>query len=107
MFSSQAGARSGVPAVLVLVTDGGSTDRQAALNEAKLAKMASIELIVVSVGTWIDQYEVNNLASYPSAVTRVQVNYTTSLVNYVQTVLDLICNSTTFVQVLLCLNVAD
>ena len=95
MFTSQAGARSGVPSVVVLITDGGSNDKQAAIEETMLAKMASIEVIVVSIGTWIDQYEVNNIASYPSSATRVQVANISSLINYTQTVLDLVCNSTT------------
>ena len=79
--------------MIVLITDGGSNDKQATLDETMLAKMASIEFVVISIGAWIDQFEVNNLASYPSAATRVQVANASSLINYTQTVLDLVCNS--------------
>lgn len=93
MFTTAAGARSSVPHVAVLLTDGGSNNKQATLNAAFLAKQASITFIVVGIGSWVDQFELNNIASYPSSATVVQAVNVSTLTLYTQTILDLACNS--------------
>ena len=45
--------------VAVVITDGGSDDKKRTIEEAHKLKMTGVHVIVVQVGTWVDQYELN------------------------------------------------
>jgi len=93
MFTTEAGARSSASHVIVFLTDGGLNKEESVILEASLAKRASIEIIVVSVGTWFNRYMLSNIASYPSVSTWVEVSNISTILDYTNTVLNLVCNS--------------
>lgn len=57
-------ARSGVPHILILITDGVSYDRQKTLEEAKLTQAAGVEMIVIGVGK-MDEQQLREITSAP------------------------------------------
>ncbi|CAG2185497.1 COL6A [Mytilus edulis] len=67
MFSPAAGARSNVPRIAIMVTDGGTSETAAAIAEADKARAANIGLIGVGVGGLVNMQELNGVANQPSA----------------------------------------
>ena len=68
VFVTAAGDRTGVPNVVVLITDGKSNiDRQATLTEAQQARDAGIRLVTVALGADVDYAEINALATDPDS----------------------------------------
>lgn len=67
MFSPAAGARSNVPRIAIMVTDGGTSETTAAINQANEARLAHISMIGVGVGGLVNMNELNSIADKPSA----------------------------------------
>lgn len=66
MFSATSGARSNVPRIAILLTNGGTVDSQAAIDAANVARQAGIGINVVAVGNNINQQEVQSIANQPA-----------------------------------------
>ncbi|XP_070174921.1 cartilage matrix protein-like isoform X2 [Littorina saxatilis] len=64
-FSTEAGHRTGVPKVGIVVTDGQSSSSSNTVAAAKKAKSAGIYLLVVGVGSSVTTSELNSIATYP------------------------------------------
>ena len=65
MYSTGNGDRPDINNVIVLITNGGSSNFDATLEEAVLAKLAGITIIVVSVSNWYNEFEIKQIASDP------------------------------------------
>lgn len=65
----QAGDRpsSDAPNIVVLITDGGSTNRQATSQEAALLRNTGAHIVVVGVGNWVYLPEIYAISGYPSS----------------------------------------
>lgn len=59
-------ARPGVEKIVILFTDGQSTDADQASFEAKKLKESNVKIFVVGIGPFIDQMELEDIASRPS-----------------------------------------
>ena len=57
------------------MTDGGSTDLEAAIAEARLTKTSGVKIIVGAVGDWVNRREVHELASYPDQENVISADY--------------------------------
>ena len=64
-----------VPNVILIFTDGGSTDLPAALEQARLARLSGIVVLVAAVGDWVNMVEVRELASYPDQLNVIAADY--------------------------------
>ena len=73
MFTSANGDRPGRNNVIILFTDGSSDDMEKTLAEAKLTRLAGINILVVAVGSWVKMNEVREIASDPDDFTVFQV----------------------------------
>ena len=62
-FTVRAGHRANVPKLVVLVTSGQSTNRNATFREVQRARDAGITILAIGVGTEIDDGEMNAFAS--------------------------------------------
>lgn len=58
--------RPGVEKIVILFTDGQSTDADQASFEAKKLKESNVKIFVVGIGPFIDQMELEDIASRPS-----------------------------------------
>lgn len=74
MFSATSGARSNVPRIAILLTNGGTVDSQAAINAANVARQAGIGINVVAVGNSVNQQEIQAIANQPAGSHVVTVN---------------------------------
>ena len=63
--SRSSGNRPGVNDVIVLITNGGSSNFDVSLQEAVLTKLAGITIIVVAVSDWYNDFELKQIASDP------------------------------------------
>ena len=65
MFSAAHGRRAGVDSVLVVVTDGGSDDPTATIDEARKTRNAGIDILAMGIGDSVRVYELEGMASHP------------------------------------------
>ncbi|KAL4217402.1 collagen [Mactra antiquata] len=63
MFRKENGCREGAERVIIVVTDGYSTNNESTLTEAAKSKDLGIKMIAVGVGYGIDMEELNGIAS--------------------------------------------
>ena len=94
MFTRGNGDRDNVPNVLVVLTDGGSNDKEKTITEAVATKVAGIHLISMGIGDWTDKYELVAMASYPYDRNYIEVDTFGSLDLFTDRLQDVICNST-------------
>lgn len=93
-FSGRRGDRSGVPNVLVVVTNGVSMNETMAIMEASKCKRRGVHIVVIAVGIWLNFYEVKNVASWPHNDTVLYVESFQMLSKDNGTpLIELICNS--------------
>ena len=59
------GDRPDVPNIAVLFTDGGSSNFDATVEQARLAHLTGITILVVVLSDWYDDIEVGQIASDP------------------------------------------
>lgn len=62
MFTPSEGARSDVPRIAILLTDGDSNDPAAAVAAANQARNANISLIALGIGNRVNQQELAGIA---------------------------------------------
>ena len=92
VFTSSGGDRSGVPNVVVLLTDGQSNvDRASTAAEALRARNAGVRLIVIAMGQEVDNAEINAVASDPDSSNVYVMNDVTQLEQTASDVLDELC----------------
>ncbi|XP_060073910.1 collagen alpha-3(VI) chain-like [Ylistrum balloti] len=81
-FTSGAGARSGVPKVGIVITDGVSRDQVRTQEMARNAKAQGITLFAIGVGSSIDLDELQGIASDPDPFFTFMVDDFASLVDH-------------------------
>ena len=92
VFTSSGGDRSGVPNVVVLLTDGQSNvNRASTAAEALRARNAGVRLIVIAMGQDVDNAEINAVASDPDSSNVYVMNDVTQLEQTASDVLDELC----------------
>ncbi|XP_060067325.1 collagen alpha-4(VI) chain-like [Ylistrum balloti] len=62
-FSNSSGDRENVDNILVVLTDGRSTDRNSTMDEAEMLRNTSTKVITIGIGADIDVSELNAIAS--------------------------------------------
>ena len=67
MFSPASGARSNVPRIAIMVTDGGTSETATAITQATEARNSNIGILGVGVGGGVNMNELNSIADKPSA----------------------------------------
>lgn len=67
LFSPSNGARTNVPKVCVLLTDGQSTQATETLEQARLAKAAGITIVAVGIGSKVNDAELKAVVSSPAS----------------------------------------
>lgn len=72
-FKPEAGDRQFYKNIVILFTDGGSDDMMETLEEARLARLAGITILVVAIGDWVNLGEVREIASDPDDLNVFQV----------------------------------
>lgn len=92
MLTAQAGSRAGVHKLVVVVTDGGSTDKRATQDEAYALRNTGATVVVLAVGQWIDRLELNNMASYPYSENSIVVSQYSQLPSIKSRLSDIACN---------------
>ncbi|XP_069108778.1 collagen alpha-3(VI) chain-like isoform X2 [Argopecten irradians] len=65
-FSNSSGDRENVDNILVVLTDGHSTDRNLTMDEAEMLHNTSTKVITIGIGADIDAVELSAIASEPS-----------------------------------------
>ena len=65
MFTNAKGDRSNYPNLAIVFTDGGSNKFQDTVDEARLTRLAGIQMVVVAVSNWVNQVEINEIATDP------------------------------------------
>lgn len=65
MFTATNGDRSGFDNLILVITDGGSNNQNKTLDEATQAKNAKIRITALGVGTYLNNFEFQNMVSYP------------------------------------------
>lgn len=84
-----------VASVAVIITDNMSMNMTATLTEAQNARGAGIHIITIGIGTYINEYELSAVASYPFSKNMIITNTVRNLdnVTFKELILDLVCNS--------------
>jgi len=65
MFTATHGRRADVDGVLIVITDGGSDDPRATINEARKTRDAGIDVLAMGIGDSVRLYELEGMASHP------------------------------------------
>lgn len=74
VLSQYHGARGDTPRIAVLVTDGGSSNPQAAAAAADQLRQQNISVMVVGVGSRVNHADLNKVADSPAADNTFWVN---------------------------------
>lgn len=74
MFSQTSGARSNVPRIAVVITDGKSSSSSATATAADQARLNHISMIAVGVGNGVDINELHSIADDPDSSNTFTVN---------------------------------
>lgn len=90
MFSQNSGARSNVPRIAIVVTDGGSSNNAKTTQEADTARRENIGVISVGVGKATNNYELQIIAGSQSNV--ISVNSFDQLEQSVDQILQKACS---------------
>lgn len=93
LFSTNRGDRVGVPNVGVLVTDGRSDDPDDTWDEAKQARMAGTDVLVIGVGNNIRSLELEGIATSPVSANVIKIDGFDSFDLVVSSLTEAICNS--------------
>lgn len=67
MFTEENGARSNVTKIMIVITDGESTEKDLTVKAARMAHDMDIHIFAIGVGYQADRSELNAIASKPSA----------------------------------------
>ncbi|XP_041376891.1 uncharacterized protein LOC121389362 [Gigantopelta aegis] len=92
MFSQNAGARSQVPRIAVVITDGQSSNTVLTTQEADRARLDNIEIIAVGVGAGANRNELHSIASDPDSTNMFIVGAFSDLKTLTSQILYSACN---------------
>ena len=92
MLTPANGDRQTVPNIIVVMTDGGSNDKNETQKHARQAKKLGNTILSLGVGDWLDQQELQTMASHPSKSNTINVESFDDLNNVIPQVLTAICN---------------
>ncbi|CAC5392540.1 COL12A [Mytilus coruscus] len=70
-FSKSYGARTGVPKIAIVMTDGKSQDKDKTCESAKDLRNSGVKIMVIPIGNKVDKEEIKCLASEPSFISPV------------------------------------
>lgn len=97
LFVCRSDRRSGVNAIAVVLTNGDSQSQNDTLREASLLRQAGVTVITVAAGSWINQYVISAMTSYPYQSNTITAPDYTSLASsnqsYIGQLANAICNS--------------
>ncbi|KAK3591361.1 hypothetical protein CHS0354_040323 [Potamilus streckersoni] len=82
LFSQNSGARSNVPRIAIVITDGRSANPTATQTEADNARVDNIGIVSIGVGPGVDVNELHNIADQPAN----QNSFTVSNYDQLQTI---------------------
>jgi hypothetical protein len=77
----------------VLLTDGESDDNDATLQEAKQLREQGVHIMTVGIGSWLDIFELQAVASYPYQENMIMAGNFTDLQRFLTTLVDAVCDS--------------
>lgn len=92
-FSQTSGARTDVPRIGIVITNGHSSNPTATTTEADKARSSNIGLIGVGVGSGLDLNELNNIADNPHTSNTFTISDYDQLQNSIPQILNAACNS--------------
>lgn len=93
MFTPANGDRPNINNVGLVLTDGGSNDKEHTQTHAAATKDAGHTMLALGIGNWVDQTELNGIASHPPTDNTFNVETFADLDSVVDTVTSLICDS--------------
>ena len=97
VFSAANGHRTdpNITSVAVIITDNVSTNRTATLMEAQKARDAGINIVTLGIGTYLDEYELSAVASYPYRTNMIIRNTVKALQgkDFENSIQRLVCNN--------------
>lgn len=93
LLSTNNGNRINARDIVIVITDGASNSAQQTLMEARLLRLSGSHVITIGVGNWLDQYELEAMASYPTEENRYHVSDFGSLQSIRTKLRDVICDS--------------
>ncbi|XP_052087793.1 collagen alpha-1(XXI) chain-like [Mytilus californianus] len=67
-FSKSYGARTGVPKIAIVMTDGKSQDKDKTCESAKDLRDSEVTIMVIPIGSAVDENEIDCIASRPSFI---------------------------------------
>ncbi|XP_071091876.1 uncharacterized protein [Haliotis cracherodii] len=91
-FSQTSGARTDVPRIGIVITNGHSSNPTATTTEADKARSSNIGLIGVGVGSGLDLNELNNIADNPHTSNTFTISDYDQLQNSIPQILNAACN---------------
>jgi len=86
-------ARVGVSRIALFVSNANSEDAAGTQEEADLTRRASISIMAVAVGSWLDINELRSIVSYPANRNMLRVTGYDSLGTVTPTIHDAVCGS--------------
>lgn len=92
VMNQYSGARGDTPRIAVLVTDGGSSNPQAAAQAADKLRQQNIAVLTVGVGSRVSRSDLNNIADSPAADNTFYVNDYDSLDSISDQLIAQMCN---------------
>ena len=78
---------------MLLLTDGNSNNIKDTMSEAFLLKQCGVHVIVIAVSDWINEDELQNIASFPHEINYFLLEHFNELDNLVDQIRNLVCNS--------------
>lgn len=91
MFTSENGDRAGVMDLILIISDGESTDLAAAAEEARSTRQ-DIDIIAMGIGDWVSQTELAALASHPESRNVFRVENYESLFSITDVIITSVCD---------------
>ncbi|XP_046585152.1 uncharacterized protein LOC124292144 [Haliotis rubra] len=91
-FSSVSGARTDVPRIGIIITNGHSSNPTATTTEADKARSSDIGLIGVGVGSGVDLNELYNIADNPHTTNTFTISDNDQMQNSIPQILNAACN---------------
>lgn len=91
MFSQKSGARSNVPRIAVVITDGRSSNPTNTANAANQARVDNIGVMSVGIGAGVDRSELNAIADNPDSQNSFMVNNYDQLKSIVTQIVNRAC----------------
>lgn len=98
MYTRSRGDRERVKNVALLITDGASKEPERTLTEARAARKKGIHMLVAGVGNWLNQQEINGIATFPYSANTFKLRNFAGLDNsFADRIRRIACNSKLYV----------